>query len=176
MKRIFIATEDTYAKNALKILIKELFGKHILQRTEIHSLSPCSSKMTRILRAALLDDDIGMVIVLVDAETNNPKQVTENIYHKHLRTEHDKAHVIALNPCIEEWPCTILGLKNCNTAPCVMGPARSIDEYWMKKHGQKYRKSLLPDIFKEMLQYVKERTINKPNTLKKFIEILYTVL
>ena len=156
MKRVFIATEDTYARNALKILVHGLFGNKFLTKIEIYPLRPCSSKMSRILRAALLDDDVIAVVVLVDSETRDPDEVVEEIYHKHLGNRCDKAYVISLNPCIEEWPCTILGLKNCNTAPCSMGPARSINEYWVKEHGKKYRKSFLPDVFREMLIHMRQ--------------------
>ncbi len=174
MKRVFIAVEDTYARNALKLLIQHLFKQHQL-RIDIHSLRPCSSKMTRILKASILDENIVAVIVLVDSETKKPVDVIKEIYSKHLM-ERDKSYVIALRPCIEEWPCTILGLKNCNTAPCSMGPARSINEYWVKEHGRGYRKRFLVDVFREMLKQVRIESVDKPSTLKEFIEILSSIL
>ncbi len=145
--RIYVIVEDTYAVEALRKLIKRIELPNEI-KVVIKSLPICSNKMQRIVRAALKDYD--KVIVIKDSECNDPNEVKEKIRENHLSSsETSKSEVIITVPCIEEWPCKALRLKNCDVAPCNAGPISSINEYWKRKHRRDYAKKYLPYVLEE---------------------------
>ena len=144
--KIYIIVEDTYAIEGLKRLIKRIEVPNEV-KVVIKSLPICSNKMQRIVKAALKDYD--KVIVIKDSECNDPNEVRREIREKHLSSEASKGEVITVVPCIEEWPCKALRLKNCDVAPCNAGPLSSINEYWMRKHRKDYAKKYLPYVLEE---------------------------
>ncbi len=138
--RIYIVVEDMYAKEAIKTLLKT-FNLWKPRDFEIRSFPICSNKMKRIVKAAL--ENFDKVVVLVDSETRDPREVEQEIKEKHLGFS-QKGRIIVVTPCLEEWPCKVLSLKNCDVAPCSLGPIKALKEYWKQRHGRDYEKKLLP--------------------------------
>ncbi len=167
--RIFISVDDRRGTRAIEYLIKQIDRGDMINAV-VKSLMPCSSKMTRILNAAIRSYD--HVIVLTDAETNNPEELAQIIIGKHgLDAENVK--VIPVKPCIESWPCSILGLKNCNRSPCSEGPVASLNNYMKKHHRRDYKKKYLYDVFMEAFhecnceELIKDNRV--PPSLKMFV-------
>jgi len=175
-KRVFISLDDRRGVRALELLLQKacLYDKADFTIT---SLGPCSDKMRRILNAVVGEFDY--VIVITDTEGRDPQTVAREMVERHKLVAHHNVRVIPVSPCLENWPCEVLGLKNCRLAPCRAGPTRSISDYWMQKHGRLYEKKFLLDVFEEAFSAI---TCGNPSfkdlpfTLREFIEILYTVL
>ncbi|RLI40001.1 hypothetical protein DRO64_09710 [Candidatus Bathyarchaeota archaeon] len=164
MSKIYIAVEDAYAPRALWIIVNNL--RIAKKNIVIDHLLPCSTKMRRIINAAFLSYD--KIIVIADAERKDPEKVKRKIKQKCLAGKRN-GHVIITRPCIEEWPCKVLGLKGCN-----QDPVRAINNYWMKKRGNRYRKALLGRIFEEAFEKSAPFSSikNFPDSLREFIKIL----
>ena len=110
--------EDSYAKEAVPRLLYKLgVAGRVDVRVEV--LRPCSGKMARILRAALMD--YGRV-VLVDAEDRRPEDVEREVAERHLSGGGGRGLVVAARPCIEEWACYALRLEGCDAAPPTWAP------------------------------------------------------
>jgi len=175
LKKVFICIDDIRGKPAIDLLIKRL--NISIKKYTIVSLNPCSSKMTRIIRAALKEYD--KVIIITDTETRKPEEIVNSIRDKHLLTHSQNAEIIPVKPCIENWPCALLGLKNCEEPPCSEGPIKSLTEYWMKKHSRKYMKKYLFEVLREALDKYDSRGLENnaqiPESLKKFIEALRSI-
>lgn len=147
MKRrnVFIAVEDVYAVQALR----ELLTRHCpeaVDRVVVRHLPPCSGKMTRIIRGHL--EQGSHVIILVDAEAEDPDRREEYIRNAH-RLRRDRVDVIVFDPCIEAPLCEALGLRNCRLRPCGSGPLESVREYWRRVHHRDYEKRLLVLLLRE---------------------------
>ena len=102
--KILIYTEDTYAQPALRILTNKLKQKQIIPNHKI-TIKPipgiCSTKHTRMLRAATIEYD--RVIVFVDGEGNPAKEAQRQ--QSHLPREprlRQKTTIIVLHNSIEE--------------------------------------------------------------------------
>ena len=163
MGRIYVVVEDKYGPRALRIIISNLLRE---KNVDITHLPLCSTKMRRIINAAFLEYD--KVIVIADAHGRTPKEVERMVKEKCLAGK-SNGYVIVTRPCIEEWPCKVLGLKGCN-----QDPIRAINNYWMEKRGSRYKKALLSKIFEEAFEkYTSPSSIkNLPDSLREFIEIL----
>ena len=176
VRKVFISIDDRRGVKAIEYLLNKLCMRSRL-RFEVVSLNPCSSKMTRILRAAVKEYD--HVNVLTDAETRDPEIVAKDLIEKH-NLNSPNVDVIPISPCIENWPCTMLGLKNCDIASCGEGPVKALNEYWRTTHRLDYRKRYLTDVFHEafkMIKCVNEIPNNRfSSSLKRFIEVLNSLI
>jgi len=168
--KIYVIVEDRYAVEVVKLIARELATT---SKIVVRSIPICSNKMSKIARAALKEFD--KVVILVDSEGRNPREVERRIEEKHLAEGAGKSVVIVVDPCLEAWPCRILELSNCSVAPCSLGPAKSLNEYWRKKHRRDYAKRDLPAAVKEALSTVHRSTkaLEKlPESLRKLIDEL----
>jgi len=136
----------------------------------VEALRPCSGKMARILRAALMD--YGRV-VLVDAEDRRPEDVEREVAERHLSGGGGRGLVVAARPCIEEWACHALRLEVCGDVPPDVGPLRSIDQYWRRRHERPYQKRFLPMLFEEAFSGVDlDEVVKRSVSLRRFLEAL----
>ncbi len=167
--RVFISIDDLRGVRAIEYLVNKIDYNRKIDVT-VKSLMPCSNKMTRILKAASIEYDY--VIVLTDAETDNPDKKKHEIIVKHkLISENIK--VIPIKPCIESWPCGVLGLKNCERPPCREGPIGSLNTYMRTRHRKGYEKKYLRLLFEEVFNSCRcEELLDNnviPGSLRMFI-------
>ncbi len=113
------------------------------------NLKPCSSKMSRILNAT--SKSFNHVIVLTDTEIYSIEEIINNLKTRH-KPYSNNIYIIPIKPCLENWPCSVLGLKNCEESPCSEGLVKSLNDYWRRIHNVSYRKKHLPQVFKEAFQ------------------------
>ena len=117
-ERVFVAVEDSYAKEAVPRLLYKLgVAGRVDVRVEV--LRPCSGEMARILRAALMD--YGRV-VLVDAGDRRPEDVEREVAERRLSGGGGRGLVVAARPSIEEWACHALRLEVCATSLLTWAP------------------------------------------------------
>lgn len=174
--RVFISIDDLRARRAIEYLVRKIDQSNRIKLT-VKSLRPCSSKMTRILRAASVNYD--HVIVLTDSETRDPEIVVKQVLEKH-RLSNNNVKVISVKPCIEAWPCSLLKLKNCNRPPCSEGPISALNNYMRTRHSRDYEKKYLYDVFREVFRDCNCKELvndnNVPGSLRSFIEYITNVV
>ena len=160
---VYFIPDNSYAKQLLENLIKYLKDRGLVARSISAGCSAavnkCSSNMHSYISAAV--DKCRYIVILVDSERESPESVSSHILEKHVRglnVDSSRIKVIVATPCLEEWLCKLIALRDSKPEKCSGDSCEDFISAIQGVLGDIYEKKMLPSLF---MKYFSNEVVEK---------------
>jgi hypothetical protein len=181
---VYFIPDNSYAKQLLENLVKYLKDRNLVARSISAKCSPaankCSSSMYNYINAAV--DKCRYIVILVDSERESPESVKRHILEKHVRglnVDSSRIKIIVATPCLEEWLCKLIALRNSKPEKCSGDLCDDFISAIQGVLGDVYEKKMLPSLFMkhfsdEVVEKCSDRAYKHrlPSSLCELLELL----
>jgi hypothetical protein len=181
---VYFIPDNSYAKQLLENLIKYLKDKNLVARSISAGCSAavnkCASNMYNYINVAV--DKCRYIVILVDSERESPESVRRYILEKHVRglnVDLLRIKIIVATPCLEEWLCKLLALRDSKPEKCSGDSCEDFISAIQGVLGDVYEKRMLPSLFMkyfsgEVVEKCSDRAYKHrlPSSLCELLELL----